>query len=138
MHLQPQQQRILRLRQLLAAGDCLHRFGKVIEVCPETAAILLRPSPVSGITNPAQQLRVVSRGGKLHIVKTRQLVKIQKFLISLISGRILFGRKDPLDITRNPGRAKMPQDTDSFIALLYIEITQIFIALNGRVDSLVA
>ena len=46
-------------------------------------------------------------------------------------------RQDPLYITGDPGRAKMPQHGHPLIALLDIEIAQIFKAGNRLPDTLI-
>ena len=136
IHLQPHEESFLWLRFLTAAACRIQRLGEVMEVCPETAALLLCPYPISRIINGAQQLGIASGHGKTHIVQTGQLIKFQKFRVSLRSGSIRLGGHNAFHIGSDAGRTKIPQHADPLITLLHIEIAHIFIALNGILNSL--
>ena len=69
---------------------------------------------------------------------TGDFVKIQEFVIGFDPGILRLGWQHPAYIAGNPGRVKVPQNADPFVALLNIKVAQIFKAFNGLGDTGVA
>ena len=136
VHLQPQQQRILRrhIQFLTTLGQ--ERIPEILEIGPESADFRLSPGLSGGDSHRPGQLCIAAGFGKLGHIQPCQFVEFQKFRIGLQPGRIPFLRHHPVDDAGNPGRAEVFQHADPLIALLHIEVAQIFIAYDGFPDAL--
>ena len=134
---QPQQQRLLR-QEILPVVQRLEGILQIVEAGVEGAPLLLRPGLAHFLTQMAQELGIVSGSPELHGVQPGTLEKFQKFIVGLDPGLLALGRQNPLHIAGNPGCAEVPQHTDPLVALLHIEIAQIFKALDGIGDARLA
>ena len=85
-----------------------------------------------------QQLGVIAGTAELDGVEFGYFIKINEFVIGLDPGLVGLGRQDPLDVAGDPGRVKISQHADPLVALLDIEIAQIFIAEDGVGNAHVA
>ena len=137
IHLQPEQQRFLG-EDVLLHVQTLIGLDKILVIGAEGAALLLRPGLSHTLPQGRQELGVIAGAAELNVIQLRSLVEVQKFIIGPDPGLISQGRHDPPHIARNPGRTKMAQHTDPLVALLNVEIAQIFEAGNGIPDALVS
>ena len=104
-------------------------------VGPECSSFIFAPCLAFSFSQVLQQFAVVTRTAKLRLIQLSILVEFQKLIISLDPGFLCLSRQDPFYVSRNTRGFKVPQHTDPFISFLYIEITQIFIALDGICDT---
>ena len=109
-----------------------------MEVSVKIPSFFLRPDLITALAKITQEPCVIAGTAKLKGIKPGDFVKIQKFILSFDPGILRLGWQHPAYIAGNPGRVKVPQNTDPFVALLNIKVTQIFKAFNGLSDTGVA
>ena len=81
------------------------------------------------------QDRVIPRFSELQLVPARGAEKIQKLQIGRRARAVRVHGQHAFDGRRDPDRAEISQDADALVALLDVEIAQVFIALYGLPDS---
>ena len=135
VQIQPYQQGLLRQDVLGLGAQALERLPEVLKIGVEGALFRIRPGFAGLFPQVGQQFGIVPGAAELNGIKLGGLVEIQKFIVSPDPGLVGLGRKDTADVAGDPGRAEMPQDADPFVALLHIEITQVFKADDGVGDA---
>ena len=106
-----------------------------MEIGVEGAPFRFLPDFVAFLPQMRQKPGIIPGMAELDAVQVGGLVKVHKFIVRLNPRLICQGRHNPLDGAGNPGGAKVPQDADPLVALLNVEIPQIFVAQNGVGDA---
>ena len=101
----------------------------------ESPAVILGPYFVGFLAQAQQQLGVVTGAAELHCIEPGNFVEIHEFVVGLDPGILGQRRHDPGYIAGNPGGTEVAQHADPLVALLNIEIAQVFKADNGFGDA---
>ena len=136
IELQPQQQGLLRQDIQLPGIHRRQSLPEILIAGVKGAPLLLGPFYIRLLAQQGQELSVILGPAELDGVDARYLEEVQKLIIGLDSGLLGLHRQHPLDHRGNPGRAKIAQHAHPLVALLDIEIAQVFIAGNGVPDAL--
>ena len=136
IELQPQQQRLLRQDIQLPGIHRCQSLPEILKTGVKGTPLLLGPFHIRLLAQQGQELSVILGPPEIDGVEARCLEEVQKFIIGLDPGLLGLHRQYPLDYCGNPGRAEIAQHTHPLVALLDIEITQVFIAGNGVADAL--
>ena len=137
MHVQPQQQRLLRPDVQSPAAQSVERIPEILKIRPEAAALILRPLPILRQVGKRQQLHIVPRMGVANVIKPCAFEKVQEFVIGADFHALAQGRHNPVNDAGDSDRPVIFQHAQAFVSLLNIEISQIFVADNGVADALV-
>ena len=138
IQLQPQKQCFAGEHVLLPGVHGQVGVPEIVEVGPEGAPLVFRPGVAHFLVQMAQKLGVVAGAAELDAVDPGVLVKVQKFVVGPNPGFVGHGGHDPADIAGNPGSVVVAQHADPLVALLNIEIAQVFIAQNGVGNARIA
>ena len=130
-------------QQRVARGQPQGRAAQRIELLAEhgiqgrkVQPVVIRPTLAGGLADQRLQLCIAAQPGEPDIVDLAQLIKIEKLVVDLVFQRVVPGRNKPGDRARNGDRLVVFEDRHPLVALLHIELVQVFVGNDGGVDAL--
>ena len=136
--LQPNQQCFFRRHGQAVAAQLEEDLAEVVEAGAEAAAVLLRPILVRRKAHAGGQLGKVTGLGEHDIVELGMTVEVQKLVVSHDLRVVAELGQNAVEHGVDAGSAIVFQYAQPLVALLDIEVAQIFIADQGITDALVA
>ena len=106
-----------------------------MEISIEISAIRFRPFLIRLLAQKSQKPRVIAGAAELDCVQSGDPEKFQKFVVGLNTGIVAHGRDHTADITGDSGSAEVLQHGNPLVALLHIEIAEIFVTNDGLTDA---